>query len=198
MKNEEDDLVVLAKKLSDIYRNELVINGPYFGADGRTRIEISYKHHKRRIVHQLARIKLEIKLGRRLIGDETVDHIDEDLSNDDYDNLQLLSRGENAKKSANPTKMIEWTRSKEGREMNRKKSLGEKNVLAKLTNKEVKSIREEFAITRDFLGFMRRLNICRRALQNCLKGITYSDAGGPIISSVKQGLWTNRMISHSN
>lgn len=49
---------------------------------------------------QYAKFKLEIKLNRKLGKDETVDHIDGDVSNDKFVNLQLLSRSQNAKKSA--------------------------------------------------------------------------------------------------
>ena len=41
---------------------------------------------------------MEIKLGKRLSYDETVDHIDEDPTNDSIENLQVLSRSGNAKK----------------------------------------------------------------------------------------------------
>jgi hypothetical protein len=37
-------------------------------------------------------------LGRDILPEETVDHIDGDFTNDDIDNLQLLSREENASK----------------------------------------------------------------------------------------------------
>jgi len=43
---------------------------------------------------------LEGKIGRTLLDHETADHIDEDKTNDDIDNLQVLTRIENALKSA--------------------------------------------------------------------------------------------------
>lgn len=44
---------------------------------------------------------MEIKLGRRLTKNETVDHIDEDFTNDKIDNLQILTREDNITKSLN-------------------------------------------------------------------------------------------------
>ncbi len=41
-----------------------------------------------------------MKLGRVLTDTETVDHIDHDHTNDDHDNLQVLSLSENAKKAS--------------------------------------------------------------------------------------------------
>lgn len=49
----------------------------------------------------VARVKLEIKLGRRLVGDETVDHEDNDPFNDNFDNLQVLSMADNQRKLRN-------------------------------------------------------------------------------------------------
>ncbi len=43
---------------------------------------------------------MEQHLGRELLPEETVDHIDEDFTNDAIENLQILSLSENAKKSA--------------------------------------------------------------------------------------------------
>lgn len=57
----------------------------------------------------LAKVKLEIKLRRRLGKNDTVDHVDEDPTNDRYANLQLLSRIKNAKKSAFHVKTLPTT-----------------------------------------------------------------------------------------
>lgn len=48
---------------------------------------------------QYARYKLAVHLGRYLTEDETVDHIDNDKTNDDISNLQILSKYENIRKS---------------------------------------------------------------------------------------------------
>ena len=42
---------------------------------------------------------LEQKIGRKLLDHETCDHIDGDFTNNSLDNLQVLSRGDNAAKA---------------------------------------------------------------------------------------------------
>lgn len=45
-----------------------------------------------------SRYLMEKKMGRELSYDETVDHVDEDPTNDSIENLQVISRSENAQK----------------------------------------------------------------------------------------------------
>lgn len=52
----------------------------------------------KRTTTSLARYKLSVKIGRKLYDYEFADHIDEDKTNDDINNLQILSRSENNKK----------------------------------------------------------------------------------------------------
>ena len=53
----------------------------------------------RKLGRLLARHLMELKEDRFLKHEENVDHIDEDKTNDHIDNLQILTRGQNAKKS---------------------------------------------------------------------------------------------------
>ena len=55
--------------------------------DNNTRKTISY-----------ARYLMSIKLGRELTDEETVDHIDNDKTNDSMDNIQILTIDENINK----------------------------------------------------------------------------------------------------
>lgn len=55
----------------------------------------------------LARVRLEIKIGRRLVGNETVDHIDDNPLNDNDDNLQILSHEKNCGKTPRKKTIIE-------------------------------------------------------------------------------------------
>lgn len=73
------------------------IYGPYTRKDGRQHI-ILYKDGKRTTV-SYPKYLLEQKLGRVLLPDETCDHIDGDFTNNSLDNLQVLSRGDNAAKA---------------------------------------------------------------------------------------------------
>jgi len=56
-----------------------------------------------------SRYKMEEHLGRRLNKNETVDHIDEDVTNDDLSNLRVVSRSENAKMWAANNRDIDYT-----------------------------------------------------------------------------------------
>lgn len=56
---------------------------------------------KERTTIALARYNMSVKLGRELTKDETVDHIDNDPTNDDINNLQILSSLENIQKYRN-------------------------------------------------------------------------------------------------
>lgn len=72
--------------------------GPYRGADGRSRL--MFKHDDGTFTCQsYPRYLMEQKLGRTLSPRETVDHIDGDVTNDNEDNLQILSVGDNIRKS---------------------------------------------------------------------------------------------------
>ena len=53
---------------------------------------------------------MEQHLGRELLPEETVDHIDDDFTNDDLSNLQLLTLVENIKKQheRSPRKIYEF------------------------------------------------------------------------------------------
>ncbi len=46
-----------------------------------------------------ARYLMAVKIGRRLLNTEQVDHIDEDKSNDSIENLQILSKRDNISKN---------------------------------------------------------------------------------------------------
>lgn len=92
----------LSKKLSKVYGTHVRIRGPYLCEDGRKRVDVVTSNYTR--THQLARVKLEVKLGRKLKRYETVDHKDEDKTNNRYANLQVLTLKANAFKSV--TKLV--------------------------------------------------------------------------------------------
>lgn len=82
------------------------IFGPYLRKDGRKHICIVYSTGERK-TKSYPRWLLEQHLGRELLPSETVDHIDNDFTNDSLSNLQILSRAENTRKgmSLNSRKM---------------------------------------------------------------------------------------------
>lgn len=78
------------------------VYGPYSTRDGRKIILLYYppfgKAGKRKTV-SYARWIMEQHLGRALRTEETVDHINEDRTDDRIENLQILTRIENNQKS---------------------------------------------------------------------------------------------------
>jgi hypothetical protein len=73
------------------------IYGPYTRKDGRQHIVI-VKDDGTKTSKSYPKYLMEIKLGRELQHDETVDHIDNNFTNDDLNNLQVLSRPRNSAK----------------------------------------------------------------------------------------------------
>lgn len=88
----------IKRKILALYSDCRNVYGPYRRKDGR-KILILYDGNKR-TAKQLARVKMEVKFGRKLTDKETVDHKDEDITNDRYSNLQVISRRRNALRSA--------------------------------------------------------------------------------------------------
>ena len=79
----------LVNSVLALYKEFHTLYGPYVRKDGR-KIVVLYDGH-RRSARQLAKVLLEVKLGRRLLSGEEVDHKDGDFTNDSPQNLQLLS-----------------------------------------------------------------------------------------------------------
>ena len=73
------------------------IYGPYLRKDGRKHIVI-VNDDKSKTTKSYPRYLMENFLGRKLQDFETVDHINDDKTDDRIENLQLLSRVENSKK----------------------------------------------------------------------------------------------------
>lgn len=72
------------------------IYGPYTRKDGRQHI-IKYENGKR-TTQSYPRYLMGQKLGRKLLPNEHVDHIDEDFTNNVISNLQILTQTENSQK----------------------------------------------------------------------------------------------------
>lgn len=83
---------------------DIKIYGPYTRPDGRKHI-IKYDG-KKRITQSYPRYLMEQYLGRELLEDETVDHINDDFTDNRLENLQLLSRSDNIRKSSKDREML--------------------------------------------------------------------------------------------
>lgn len=73
-----------------MYENCKIL-GPYTGKDGRKRLSIRYPNGKWG-TKSYPKYLMEQRLGRYLLPNETVDHIDGNFTNDDTDNMRVISR----------------------------------------------------------------------------------------------------------
>jgi len=85
----------IVSTISHLYPECERLYGPYTRKDKRKFYTLYDGINRRAIL--VARLLLELKLGRRLIHPETVDHRDEDKTNDDPDNLRILSNSDNSR-----------------------------------------------------------------------------------------------------
>jgi len=79
-------------KLLALYPTYTKVYGPYLRSDGRKHLVLS--GGKRTIKRTLSYPKalVEVREGKILGPDETVDHVDRDFRNDDLDNLQVVDK----------------------------------------------------------------------------------------------------------
>lgn len=71
------------------------VYGPYLRKDGRKHVIHYDTDTGKRRTQSYPRYLMEQHLGRELLPDETVDHINEDFTDDRIENLQLLSLADN-------------------------------------------------------------------------------------------------------
>jgi len=130
--------------LKKLYPEMESIGTPAYMCNG-TRLHFSMKliNGKRKSV-QYARLLLECSIGRRLIGNETVDHIDGNVANNEIHNLQILSRSQNARKGPNSEVKARRSAIISMKLTGKKQPLiqGDKNGSSKLTNDQVSEIKE--------------------------------------------------------
>lgn len=84
----------LKRKILALYTEFNNVYGPYVRKSDGRKIVILYDGQKRS-ARQLAKVKLEVKLERRLTEKEEVDHIDGNALNDKYRNLRCVSSTKN-------------------------------------------------------------------------------------------------------
>lgn len=132
----------------------------------------------------LARLKLEAKLGRKLLPYEVVDHKDDDPCNDRYSNLQLFSYQENNNKANCSKHLTNFSKSREGKRHTKELGLlntGDGNGNAKLENFDVEAYRKLFAKGKlSIREIVADSGVSPRSVVNFLEGKTYPNAGGPI------------------
>lgn len=161
--------------LTKIYKSSIIVTNIFVRSDNRLMVTI--KINNKFITNQYARFLLEIELGRCLTVDETVDHIDNDVTNDSISNLQLLSKSENSKKEMIRRKSLNITYeiSHELRMVRKHNFLGEKNINAKFSDFEVIRYRKLVASNNITVKEIElETNISSRSIRNMLDGTTYS------------------------
>jgi hypothetical protein len=95
------ELEKIKEEILKLYPEYDRVYGPYIRkSDNRKILSLSKIGKKGSTAKQFAKVLLEIKLNKRLEKNDTVDHIDGDVTNDNIENIQLLSRENNALKGA--------------------------------------------------------------------------------------------------
>jgi len=88
--------IELESPYKEVWSKGYVINHK---KQGRKYLVLCDEKSRKKSCTLYARYLLAVKIGRFLNGDEQVDHIDNDKTNDAIENLQLLTKYQNIKKS---------------------------------------------------------------------------------------------------
>lgn len=104
-------------KLLVLYPSYDRVTGPYTRNDGRKHIVLNNSKLSKGDPNKLRTLSyskalVEVKEGRLLLENETADHVDEDFTNDNLNNLQILTRPANIIKSfdANPERHAKFNK----------------------------------------------------------------------------------------
>lgn len=170
------------EKLKKLY-GDIIFYREFRNNDGRNILLASVNHTRK--MRQTAAWRIEAMLERKLVPPETVDHIDENKLNDSPENLQVLSRSENALKSylngrydLGIAKLKEYVLSPQ----NVIDHMGDKNGMSKISNYLVLIIRKLYAEEKISKSkIMQLTGLSRRSVETLLSGQSYACVGGPLI-----------------
>lgn len=70
--------------------------GPYVAKDGRYRCVLVHENGRKQTI-SYPRLLMETHLGRSLLSDEDVHHIDENIANNNIDNLKVILHSEHCR-----------------------------------------------------------------------------------------------------
>lgn len=150
--------------------------GPYTRKDKRKIILIKINEKMKTMSYP--KYLMEEHLGRCLTKDETVDHINADFTDDRIENLQILSRAENAAKShkdgtahSGPLNLSEAQRKARADRVK-----GENNPLSKFNEKTVLELRIKFKNKEiSVKGIMEQYQVNEKTTRSMLSGKTYKN-----------------------
>lgn len=157
----------------EIYGADSVLYGPYTRKSNRRKIVVIKSSNGNLRTLLLARLIIEISIGRKLIGDETVDHIDNNPLNDSLENLQVLTKSENSRKSAPPKPFENYLYNQIHAEKRSFNSSGCQNGMAKFTVEEIVEMRSAERYYGMVSDLMRKYNCSRKTIQNILNNKSY-------------------------
>jgi hypothetical protein len=101
--------------------------GPYTRKDGRMHMVV-VNDDKTKTTISYPKWIMQQQLGRKLSPDETVDHIDDNIFNNNPSNFQILTRKENALKSVKWATYLTLNCKCCGKEFKRRKALHIRNI----------------------------------------------------------------------
>lgn len=148
------------------------ISKPYKRPDGRKHVIIT-RSDGSKTTRSYPRYLLEMKLGRSLLPEETVDHIDGDHTNDAPDNLRVLSRAENASWAWKTGNCTATPMSSELKQFHKQRMVGVKNPLSKFTEQQILEIRGRKQYHGCIRDWMAEFNVSRKTIYNLLRANTY-------------------------
>ena len=157
------------KTINQLYP-EYKIYGPYpRKSDGRMQLVLS--KGKLKITKLYAKFLMEAFLGRILSKEETIDHINENPLDDRIENLQILTREENTRKSSiGSKKLFGYKQSEEH------KRSGTKNGLAKFCKEDI--IRIRHIIDNKLISIeklMKEYGVSRKTLYKIKERLSYKE-----------------------
>lgn len=94
-------------KLLALYPGYATVHGPYQRKDLRYHVILCSVGSKKKKTVSYPKALVEIRQGKRLERNETVDHINGDFFDNSRKNLQIISRAENAYKGATKRKPVQ-------------------------------------------------------------------------------------------
>lgn len=151
--------------------------GPYTRKDYRTVVILQHLESKRLKTVSYPKYLIECHLNRYLSEFETIDHINADFTDNRIENLQILSRAENASKSFKDGTAYKGPKnlSPEVRQKKSKTFRGENNPLSKFNEETVLELRILFKNKKISLkSIIEKYQVSEKTARSMLKGKTYA------------------------